>query len=96
MNLRVLLPRLLELNARVDQCLEFGSGGVMRQSRRLAAVAQINSTAHMAAADLANDRMVYKLRTGLQRASRDASGEKRDLWQANLKRLAKYQSRLGL
>jgi hypothetical protein len=92
--------RLLRLEALLDGKIEFGSGGMMRQSRVLASLSRENNPAMKAAADQAAARIRQRLDLAVDRSYRARTipgiEEKLRLTDANKERIGRYQARLGL
>jgi len=81
----IIYERLIRLSAFLDGQTEFGSGGMMRQSRVLASLARTNDPAMKAASEQAAARIRQRLGSAADRS-----------YGANQNRIARYQARLGL
>jgi len=100
MNHRVLLAGLECLESCLDEAIEFGSGGMMRQSRKLASLARHNKPENAEAAAAIGDRIQERLSQAAGRCydapAIEGAVEKLRLTKANQVRIGRYQARLGM
>ena len=100
MNRRVLLAGLECLESQLDEALEFGSGGMMRQSRKLASLSRANDPEKVEAARNIAGRILGRLKSAEGRSYNAPTlggiEEKLDLTEANRRKIGRYQARLGM
>ena len=92
--------RIIALASRLSGVAEFGSGGMMRQARKLASLSRLNSPAHAETAWQAGMRLRDRLlSSGLRASAAPVIGgfsERQRLADATRNKVQAYVARLGL
>jgi len=96
MRTQVLLERL----NRIAEIIDFGSGGMMRQSRVLASLARTDDPAKVEAGWRAGMRVARRLQSAVDRSYNapliGGIEEKLRLTRVNRERISRYQARMGM